>query len=36
MSKHHVSATLNGAPVEFLCETQQTLLEVLRDRKSVV
>lgn len=31
MSKHHVSATLNGAPVEFLCETQQTLLEVLRD-----
>ena len=29
--KHHVSATLNGSPVEFLCETQQTLLDVLRD-----
>jgi carbon-monoxide dehydrogenase small subunit len=29
--KHHVSTTLNGSPVEFLCETQQTLLEVLRD-----
>jgi len=31
MAKHHVSATLNGDAVEFLCETQQTLLEVLRD-----
>jgi carbon-monoxide dehydrogenase small subunit len=31
MAKHHVSATLNGNAVEFLCETQQTLLEVLRD-----
>ena len=31
MAKHHVSATLNGNPVEFLCETQQTLLDVLRD-----
>ena len=31
MAKHHVSATLNGNVVEFLCETQQTLLEVLRD-----
>ena len=31
MAKHHVSATLNGDDVEFLCETQQTLLEVLRD-----
>jgi carbon-monoxide dehydrogenase small subunit len=29
--KHHVSTTINGDPVEFLCETQQTLLEVLRD-----
>lgn len=29
--KHHVSTTLNGSPVEFLCETEQTLLEVLRD-----
>ena len=31
MAKHHVSSTLNGNVVEFLCETQQTLLEVLRD-----
>ncbi|HMM74202.1 MAG TPA: (2Fe-2S)-binding protein [Gammaproteobacteria bacterium] len=31
MTKHHVSATVNGEPVEFLCETQQTLLDVLRD-----
>jgi carbon-monoxide dehydrogenase small subunit len=31
MGKHHVSATVNGDRVEFLCETQQTLLEVLRD-----
>ncbi len=31
MTKHHVSTTVNGEPVEFLCETQQTLLDVLRD-----
>ncbi len=31
MAKHRVSATVNGDAVEFLCETQQTLLEVLRD-----
>jgi carbon-monoxide dehydrogenase small subunit len=31
MSKHHVSATINGESVEFLCETQQTLLDTLRD-----
>jgi carbon-monoxide dehydrogenase small subunit len=31
MAKHHVTATLNGNSVEFLCETRQTLLEVLRD-----
>ena len=31
MAKHHVTTTLNGGPVEFLCETQQTLLDVLRD-----
>lgn len=31
MAKHHVTVTLNGNVVEFLCETQQTLLEVLRD-----
>jgi carbon-monoxide dehydrogenase small subunit len=31
MSKHHVSVTLNGDSIEYLCETQQTLLDVLRD-----
>jgi carbon-monoxide dehydrogenase small subunit len=31
MAKHHVTATVNGDRVEFLCETQQSLLEVLRD-----
>lgn len=31
MAKQHVTATLNGNSVEFLCETRQTLLEVLRD-----
>jgi len=29
--KHHVSATVNGDAVEFLCETDQTLLDCLRD-----
>ena len=29
--KQIVSITLNGDPVEFLCEPRQTLLEVLRD-----
>jgi carbon-monoxide dehydrogenase small subunit len=32
MSKHHVTTTINGEPVEFLCETQQTMLDVLRDQ----
>lgn len=31
MSKHHIIATINGDPTEFLCETGQTLLDVLRD-----
>jgi carbon-monoxide dehydrogenase small subunit len=31
MAKHHVTAKVNGDKVEFLCETQQSLLEVLRD-----
>ncbi len=31
MSKNHVSTTINGEPVEFLCETHQTLLDALRD-----
>ncbi|HWE21686.1 MAG TPA: (2Fe-2S)-binding protein [Hyphomicrobiaceae bacterium] len=32
MAKHHVTATVNGDPVEFLCDTQDTLLDVLRDQ----
>ena len=31
MAKRHVTTTINGDPVEFLCETEQTLLDVLRD-----
>jgi aerobic carbon-monoxide dehydrogenase small subunit len=31
MAKHHVSFTINGDPTEILCETQATLLDVLRD-----
>jgi carbon-monoxide dehydrogenase small subunit len=27
----HVTTTINGEPVDFLCEARQTLLEVLRD-----
>mgnify|MGYP000922531275 CR=1 FL=1 len=32
MSKHHVTTTVNGDEVEFLCETQETLLDVLRNQ----
>ncbi|MEX2615569.1 MAG: (2Fe-2S)-binding protein [Alphaproteobacteria bacterium] len=31
MAKNHVITTINGEPVEYLCETSQTLLDVLRD-----
>ena len=31
MAKIHVTTTINGEPAEFLCEPQQTLLDVLRD-----
>jgi carbon-monoxide dehydrogenase small subunit len=31
MSKIHVTTTVNGDPTEFLCEPQETLLDVLRD-----
>ncbi len=31
MAKHHVTTTVNGDTVEFLCSTEQTLLDVLRD-----
>ena len=29
--KHHITTTVNGDEYEFLCETNQTLLDVLRD-----
>jgi hypothetical protein len=28
MAKHHVEAKVNGDEVEFLCETEETLLDV--------
>jgi carbon-monoxide dehydrogenase small subunit len=34
-TKTHVRTTLNGRPVEFLCEPRQSLLEVLRDELRV-
>ncbi len=32
MSKIHVATTINGDPQEFLCEPDETLLQVLRDQ----
>ena len=32
MAKCHVTATVNGDVVEFLCEPDETLLDVLRDQ----
>ena len=31
MAKSHVSTTVNGDPVEFLCDTAETMLDVLRN-----
>jgi carbon-monoxide dehydrogenase small subunit len=31
MAKNHVTTTINGDIVEFLCEPEETLLDVLRD-----
>ncbi len=31
MAKNHVTTTINGDAVEFLCEPEDTLLDVLRD-----
>ena len=31
MAKIHVTTEINGEPTEFLCETSQTMLDVLRD-----
>ena len=35
MAKVHVTTTINGEPMEFLCEPNQTLLDVLRDRSGL-
>ena len=35
MSKIHVTTTINGDEVEFLCDPRETLLDVLRDRLSM-
>jgi carbon-monoxide dehydrogenase small subunit len=32
MSKIHVSAVVNGEPIEYLCDPAHTLLDVLRDQ----
>ena len=32
MSQVHVTTTINGDAVEYVCETQETLLDVLRNR----
>jgi aerobic carbon-monoxide dehydrogenase small subunit len=32
MTHIHVSTTINGDAVEFLCDTEESLLDVLRDR----
>jgi len=32
MSKLHVSTTINGEPMEFLCEPENTLLDALRNQ----
>jgi carbon-monoxide dehydrogenase small subunit len=31
MARKHVTMTVNGDEVDFLCETDQSLLSVLRD-----
>jgi aerobic carbon-monoxide dehydrogenase small subunit len=36
MAKHHVTTTINGDPVEFLCESEQTLLDCLRDELDLI
>jgi len=35
MSKIHVTTTVNGDPAEFLCEGEETILDVLRDELSL-
>ncbi len=35
MTQTHVSTTINGDQIEYLCETDETLLDVLRDTLSL-
>ena len=35
MSKLHISTIINGEPEEFLCEPEETMWDVLRDRLSL-
>ena len=32
MAKHHVQTTINGDPIEYLCDTGETMLDVLRNQ----
>ena len=32
MAKHHIQTTINGDPIELLCDTSETLLDVLRNQ----
>jgi carbon-monoxide dehydrogenase small subunit len=32
MAKQHITTTINGEEAEYLCEAQETLLDVLRDQ----
>ena len=36
MAKMHVTTTINGSQVEFLCEPQDTLLDVLRNELQLI
>jgi carbon-monoxide dehydrogenase small subunit len=36
MAKHHVTTTVNGDGVEFLCDTDETLLDVLRNQLGLI
>ena len=36
MSRTHVTTTVNGDDVEFLCDTEETLLDALRERLGLI
>ena len=31
MARQHITTEINGEPQDFLCDTEETLLDVLRD-----